>query len=74
MQRVRNRAFGQFGDGMLKGGDLYEQEEAFFNLVSARPDHYVEEWVQSLNCPVIRVDGTKPIEENVIFIMKQIQC
>ena len=26
-----------------------------------------------LNCPVIRVDGTKPIEENVMFIMEQIQ-
>ena len=73
MQRVRNRAFQQFGDRMLKGGDLYEQEEAFFNLVNARPEHYVEEWVQSLNCPVIRVDGTKSVEENVIFIMGQIQ-
>ena len=73
MQRVRNRAFQQFGDRMLKGGDLYEQEEAFFNLVNARPEHYVEEWVQFLNCPVIRVDGTKPVEENIIFIMGQIQ-
>ena len=73
VQRVRNRAFQQFGDRMLKGGDLYEQEEAFFNLVNARPEHYVEEWVQSLHCPIIRIDGTKPIEENVIFIMEQIQ-
>ena len=73
IQRVRNRAFQQFGDRMLKGGDLYEQEEAFFDLVNSRPEHYAEEWVQSLNCPVIRIDGTKPIEENVIFIMKQIQ-
>ena len=73
MQRVRNRAFGQFGNRMLKGGDLHEQEEAFFNLVNARPEHYAEEWVQSLNCPGIRVDGTKPIEENVIYIMEQIQ-
>ena len=73
MQRVRNRAFQQLGDRMLKGGDLYEQEEAFFNLVNARPEHYAEEWVQSLKCPVIRVDGTKSIEENVIYIMEQIQ-
>ena len=26
-----------------------------------------EEWVQSLNCPIIRIDGTKPIEENIIL-------
>ena len=73
MQRVRNRAFQQFGDRMLKGGDLYEQEEAFFNFVNARPEHYVEEWVQTLNCPIIRVDGTGPIKENLTFIMEQIQ-
>ena len=73
MQRVRNRSFQQFGNRMLKGGDLYESQEAFFNLINARPEHYVEEWVQSLNCPVIRIDGTKPIGENLAFIMGQIQ-
>lgn len=46
--------------------------EAFFNMIKARPENYVEEWVQSLSCPVIRIDGTTPIEENVIFIMEQI--
>ena len=73
MQRVRNRAFQQFGDRMLKGGDLYESQESFFNMINGRPEHYVEEWVQALNCPVIRVDGTKPIWENIIFITEQIQ-
>lgn len=29
--------------------------------------------VQSLKCPVLRIDGTKPIEENVDFIMEKIQ-
>ena len=47
--------------------------EAFFNMIKAKPENYVEEWVQSLSCPVIRIDGTTPIEENVIFIMEQIQ-
>ena len=73
IQRVRNRAFQQFGNRMLKGGDLYESQEAFFNMISARPETYVEEWVRSLNCPIIRIDGTKPIEENLTFITEQIQ-
>ena len=73
IQRVRNRAFQQFGDRMLKGRDLYESQETFFNMVTARPEHYVEEWVQSLNCPVIQIDGTKSIEKNLTFIMEQIQ-
>lgn len=70
LQRVKERSFHQFGSRMLPGGDLYEQEEKFFDLVKSRAENTVEEWVQSLSCPVIRVDGTKPIEENVKFIIE----
>lgn len=71
--RVRNRSFQKFGNRMLPGGDLYECEEKFFEMVRSRTECYVEEWVQSLNCPIIRVDGTGPIEENTKVIMKQMQ-
>lgn len=73
MQRVRNRSFQKFGNRMLTGGDLYEQEEKFFELVKSRPENTVEEWIQTLKCPIIRIDGTKPIEENVDFIIEQLQ-
>ena len=73
IQRVKNRSFKKFGERMLLGGDLHEQEEKFFDFVKSRPENTVEEWVQSLKCPVLRIDGTKPIEENVDFIMEQIQ-
>ena len=32
-----------------------------------------EEWVKSLKCPVIRIDGTKPIDENIDFIIALMQ-
>lgn len=73
LKRVRNRSFQKFGNRMLPGGDLYEQEQAFFDMVSSRTEHDVEEWLQSLNCPILRVDGTKPIKENVNFIIERIQ-
>lgn len=73
IQRVKNRSFQKFGNRMLIGGDLYEQEEKFFEFVKSRPENTVEEWIQSLKCPIIRIDGTKPIEENVYFIIKQLQ-
>lgn len=38
----------------------------------SRPENTVEEWVKSLKCPVLRIDGTKPMEENIHFIMEQI--
>lgn len=69
LERVRNRSFQKFGDRMLPGGDLYEQEETFFHMAAGRTKQYVEDWVDSVNCPVIRVDGTKPVEENVEYIM-----
>ena len=68
MQRVRNRSFMKFGKRMLQGGDLYESEEAFFEFVDKRPEDHVQKWVETLKCPIIRVDGTKSIEENIDFI------
>lgn len=65
LQRVRNRSFQLFGARMLPGGDLYDSEERFFTIVESRPENSVEEWACSLNCPVIRIDGTRPVAENL---------
>ena len=72
LERVKNRSYQKFGNRMLPGGDLYEQEENFFHLVRFRTENFVENWLQSLTCPIIRVDGTKSIEENTKFIMEQL--
>ena len=68
-QRVRDRSFQKFGNRMLMGGDLYDQEERFFQMVASRKDEYVDNWLQTVKCPIIRVDGTKPIDENVEHII-----
>ncbi len=73
LNRVRKRSFQKFGNRMLPGGDLYECEEKFFDVVGSRTEYYVEEWVQSLNCQIIRIDGTKPVEENTRLIIVQMQ-
>lgn len=73
IQRVRNRSFQKFGNRMLPGGDLYEQEEKFFEFVKSRPENTVEEWVQSLKCSIIRIDGTKSIDENIDYIIAQLK-
>lgn len=70
LQRVKNRSFQKFGSRMLPGGNLYEQENEFFNMVESRAENEVDEWVRSLGCPVIRVDGTRPVEENADIIIK----
>lgn len=73
MQRVKNRSFQKFGERMLPGGDLYEQEENFFDFVRSRAENAAEEWAASLSCPIIRIDGTKPIEESLEIIIAQIR-
>ena len=72
MERVRKRSFKQFGDRMLSGGDLYKQEENFFDFVRNRPDNQVEEWLNSLSCPVIRIDGTLSVNDNVDLCVNEI--
>ena len=64
-QRVRDRSFSRFGKRMLPGGDLYEKEEAWFSLTDSRPEDYTTAWLETVNCPVIRVDGTRPVQQNV---------
>lgn len=71
LRRVKSRSFQKFGDRILPGGDLYEREKYFLDLVSSRPENLVEDWARSLRCPVIRVDGTKPIAENIAFILER---
>ena len=72
LQRVKNRSFQKFGNRMLPNGDLHEQEEAFFEFVKSRDENTVDEWVKTLSCPVIRLDGTKPVAENVNIIIDKI--
>ena len=63
-RRVRDRSFRKFGDRMLAGGDLFDRENRWFALTDSRPEDYVTAWLQTVSCPVIRIDGTLPPEEN----------
>lgn len=74
MKRVKNRSFQKFGDRMLPGGDLYETEEKFFDLVVSRSEDTVEKWLQHLNWSrYTGVDGTKNIEDNIDYIVSRMR-
>jgi len=68
MQRVFERSYQKFGDRILVGGDLYEQEKRFFDMVAKRSDEEITQWLDTIEIPIIQVDGTKPTEENVLKI------
>ena len=63
-RRVRERSRQRFGDRILPGGDLYEKESKWFSLTDSRTDAYVTDWLETVDCPVIRIDGTLPAEDN----------
>ena len=68
-QRVRNRSYQKFGDRILPGGDLFEKENKWFSITDSRPEDDVTTWLETVQCPVIRIDGTLPVEKNIAFLM-----
>ena len=72
LKRVKKRSYEQFGDRMLLGGDLYEKEKHFFDVVALKSNEDIEKWLHKLNCPIIKVDGTKTVSYNVKFIINKL--
>ncbi len=72
MKRIRQRAFDKFGDRVLPGGDMYEQEEKFFEFAEKRSPEKIEEWLKTLTCRVVKLDGSKPIEDNIKALVEHI--
>ena len=72
MKRIRLRAFDKFGDRVLPGGDMYEQEEKFFEFAQKRTPAKIECWLQTLTCRVVRLDGSKPVKDNIKALIEQI--
>jgi adenylate kinase family enzyme len=68
-QRVRDRSYQKFGDRILPGGDLYDRENKWFSLTETRSETYVTDWLETINCLLIRIDGTLPVEENVDYLV-----
>ena len=66
--RVKARSYGKFGERMLPGGDFYESEKRFYDLITARPEDYAVRWLDAVDIPVLRVDGTRPVGESVALI------
>ncbi|MBQ2956711.1 MAG: shikimate kinase [Clostridia bacterium] len=76
-ERIRSRELRRWGARVLPGGDMYEAagsihrdymecvrsyDEGPEELFS-RAQH--EKWIGELPCPVLRLDGERPVQENV---------
>lgn len=72
MERVKMRSAQKFGDRIQEHGDLADTENAWFSVVNSRPENFVTEWLERVPCPVIRIDGTAPVEENVNYLLRKL--
>ena len=72
MKRVRERSYKKFGDRMLEGGDLYEKEKSFFDMIEKRSDKTVTDWLDTMDIPVIAIDGTQDTENIVAEIISKL--
>ena len=73
MKRIRQRAIDKFGNRVLSGGDMYEQEEKFFEYAEKRKPDKIEEWLNTMVSKCIHLDGTKPISESIKTIVENMQ-
>ena len=79
LERARLREFASFGERILKGGDMHEGYIKHLQLVESyetgEPPAVClkrhELWVAELCCPVLCMDGTKPISENAVYLAEQ---
>jgi adenylate kinase family enzyme len=71
LTRLRAREQHIFGRRIGPGGDMHEQYKTFLNWAAQydegspveRSRRLHEEWITDLRCPVVRVDGTEPINK-----------
>jgi adenylate kinase family enzyme len=79
VERLQRREYERFGERIRKGGDMYEEHLKFIEWASSydtagmeqRSRVVHEEWFKLLSCPLLRVDGTKPVEELLKQIMEE---
>jgi adenylate kinase family enzyme len=70
LERLRERERHRFGERLSPGGDMRHQYRAFLTWaarydegpIEMRSRRLHEQWLKQLVCPVVRVDGSRPIE------------
>jgi adenylate kinase family enzyme len=73
MARINQREIDKYGNRVLEGGDLYEQQKRFHAFAAARPTDYAAQWAKTLTCPVLCIDGTRDVHETAQEIAESVK-
>ncbi|MBQ8108719.1 MAG: AAA family ATPase [Clostridia bacterium] len=69
LARIERREIERFGSRVLPGGDMYERQQHFHAFAAGRDEDMVRKSIAEMVCPVLELDGSCPIEENVERIL-----
>ena len=72
LKRIENREYERWGDRVRKGGDMYEQRQQFRKFAASRDIPQLEQRASLYSCPILRIDGTKTLKENIDEILTYI--
>ena len=70
VRRVKEREEKRWGDRVTEGGDMYEQQKSFRELIAGLTEDKVQRSIDKLDCEVIQIDGTRSVSDNLSIIMK----
>lgn len=73
LRRIQSREEKRFGARVLKGGDMFAQQSEFRQMVESRNPQIVEESAEKIGCPIVVLDGTVPVAENLRKILDEIK-
>jgi len=63
LERIIQRETTRFGKRVLEGGDMYESQIRFHDMVASRSAEDIKQQACSLTCPVLEIDATLPVKE-----------
>lgn len=72
MKRIENREYGRWGDRVREGGDMYEQQQKFRAFAASRDISKLEPRALLYSCPILRIDSTKTLKDNIDEILNYI--
>ena len=73
VRRVKDREERRWGIRVAEGGDMYEQQLSFRNLIENLTEDKVKDSIGKICCDVIELDGTLPVQKNVEKIINRME-
>ena len=80
MARLERRELARYADRILPGGDMYQIHRDFLQWAAGYDDGPAtmrsramhDLWQQKLTCPLLTLDGTRPVEELVEEVLREL--